>query len=61
MIRFTLPQRKQVTLKVFDLIGREVATLLDDELPADEHSVVFDAKHSTRGVYFYRLRAGVFP
>ncbi|MBI5464297.1 MAG: T9SS type A sorting domain-containing protein [Ignavibacteriales bacterium] len=42
-IRFSLPQREHVTLKVFDVLGREVATLVDGELSPGEHSVVFSA------------------
>ncbi|MFQ5651033.1 MAG: T9SS type A sorting domain-containing protein [bacterium] len=59
-IRFSLPQREHVTLKVFDVLGREVARLLDEALPAGEHSVVFTAKALTSGVYFFRIRAGQF-
>lgn len=59
-IRFSLPQREQVTLKVFDVLGREVATLVDGELSAGEHSVVYNTKQLSSGVYFYRLRAGNF-
>jgi len=59
-IRFSLPQRSHVTLKVFDVLGREVATLVDRELSAGEHAVVFDAKALSSGVYFYRLQAGNF-
>lgn len=49
-----------MTLKVFDVLGREVAKLLDDELAQGEHSVVFDANNLTSGVYFYKLTAGQF-
>lgn len=55
-IRFSLAQREQVTLKVFDVLGREVATLIDKKMPAGEHAVVFDAKELTSGVYFYQLK-----
>jgi len=59
-IRFSLPQRSYVMLKVFDVLGREVATLVDEELNQGEHSVVFDAKGLPSGVYFYRLQSGKF-
>jgi len=54
-IRFSLPHRSHVTLKVFDVLGREVATLVGGELNAGEHSVVYDAKDLPSGLYFYRL------
>jgi len=57
---FGLPQREQVTLKVFDALGREVAKLLDGKINSGEHSVVFDAKGLASGVYFYRLQAGQY-
>ncbi|MFQ5637724.1 MAG: T9SS type A sorting domain-containing protein [bacterium] len=59
-IRFSLPQRAHVTLKVFDLLGRELATLVDDELQAGGHLAVFDANALSSGVYFYRMTAGHF-
>jgi len=49
-----------VTLKVFDVLGREVTTLVDGELSPGEHSVVFNGESLPSGVYFYRLRAGSF-
>ncbi|MBU2585766.1 MAG: T9SS type A sorting domain-containing protein, partial [Bacteroidetes bacterium] len=52
--------RVRVTLKVFDVLGREVATLVNGELNTGEHSVVFEAKSLSGGVYFYRLRAAGF-
>ncbi len=57
-IPFFLPQRTAVTLKVFDLFGREVATVIDAVLEAGRHSVVFDASKLPDGVYIYQLRAG---
>jgi len=54
-IRFFLPRREQVTLKVFDALGKEVATLVADEFVAGEHSIVFDATALAGGIYFYRL------
>jgi alpha-L-arabinofuranosidase len=59
-IRFSLPRRQKVTLNVFDIQGRVVETLVDDELPMGEHAVVFNAKNLTSGVFFYRLTAGPF-
>jgi hypothetical protein len=49
-----------VTLKVFDLLGREVATLVNEVMPPGEHSARFDATALSSGVYFYRLIAGNF-
>ncbi len=51
-IRFNLIRTEQVTLKVYDLSGKEVTTLLDEKLPAGWHSVVFDAIGLASGVYF---------
>lgn len=48
------------TLKVYDLLGREVAVLVNEEKPAGKHSVTFDASSFTSGVYFYRLSVGEF-
>jgi hypothetical protein len=50
--------RVRATLKVFDVLGREMATLADGELNPGEHTVVFNAKDLSSGVYFYRLIAG---
>lgn len=55
-IRFSLPRREYVLLRVFDVLGREVATLVNVELNAGEHAAVFDARDLPAGVYFYELR-----
>jgi photosystem II stability/assembly factor-like uncharacterized protein len=59
-ISFTLPSRSFVSLKVFDLLGREVATLVNENKNAGACSVRYDASTLTSGVYFYRLLAGSF-
>jgi photosystem II stability/assembly factor-like uncharacterized protein len=56
LISFQLPVSSQVTMKVYNLLGQEVATLLNNEVVDDgEHEVEFDASHLPSGVYFYRL------
>ncbi len=57
-IRFSLPQREHVTLKVFDVLGREVATLVEGEMPAGEHAATFAPRDLAGGLYFYSLTAG---
>jgi hypothetical protein len=57
-IRFLLPQRSHVTLKLFDVLGREVATLVDGEMAAGEHSVLFTAEGIPGGVYIVQMSAG---
>ncbi len=59
-IRFGLPEDAHVTLKVYDVTGAEIATLVNGDLRADEHAVTFDARSFPSGVYFYRLNAGTF-
>ncbi len=59
-IAFALPKPSEVTLKIFDAFGREVATLVEGKLPAGRHEVVLDASPFSSGVYFYRLHAGKF-
>ncbi len=59
-IQFSLPKNNYVTLKVYDILGREVATLIDGELQHGLYKVSFDASKLTTGVYVYRLTAGSF-
>ncbi|MFQ5636533.1 MAG: T9SS type A sorting domain-containing protein [bacterium] len=57
-IQFSLPKKSKVTLKIFDLLGREVATLLKEEKGPGEYKLTFAAKDMASGAYFYRLQAG---
>ncbi|MHC4479222.1 MAG: T9SS type A sorting domain-containing protein [Planctomycetota bacterium] len=57
-ISFSLPQPGDVRLVVYDLLGREVETLLDDYRPAGVHNIAFDASALASGIYFYRVQVG---
>jgi hypothetical protein len=59
-IGFSLPQAHRVTIKVFDILGQEVATLLDEEVPAGSFTVTWNATKAASGIYFYRIVAGDF-
>jgi hypothetical protein len=57
-IRFDLPQSGTVVLKVFNIIGQDVATLVNGRMEAGTHEIVFEASRLTTGVYIYRLASG---
>ena len=57
-ITYSLPRMEQVTLKVYDVLGREVKTLVDERGSAGNHHVTFNADGLASGVYFYRLQSG---
>ncbi len=59
-INYSIWQQSFVTLKVYDLLGREVATLVNEEKPAGEYEVDFIGSNLSSGVYFYQLQAGNF-
>ena len=59
-IRYALPQSRLVTLKVFNLAGQEVATLVNQQQAAGEYTIAWNAERIPSGVYIYRLRAGEF-
>jgi hypothetical protein len=59
-IIFSIPKRSFVFLKVFDLVGREVATIVSEDLSAGDYSRQWTAVNISTGVYFYRLQAGSF-
>jgi len=49
-----------VSLNIYDVLGREVATLVNEELNAGTYTVQWDASGFPSGIYFYRLNAGNF-
>ena len=59
-IRYSLPKTSFVTLKVYDILGREVGTLVNEQKPAGNYQVEFNASSFASGVYFYKIQAGSF-
>ena len=59
-ISWQSPVSSWQTLKVYNILGREVATLVNDYKPAGNYEVEFDASNLPSGIYFYRLKAGSF-
>ncbi|NUN68481.1 MAG: lamin tail domain-containing protein [Bacteroidetes bacterium] len=59
-IQYQLPAAGMVTLKVYDMLGKEVAVLVNGVRSAGEHTARFDAAHLPSGIYFYTLRTGSF-
>jgi hypothetical protein len=57
-IQFSIPQSSKVTLKIFDILGREVSTLINENKSAGNYWVNFDASGLASGMYIYRLTAG---
>jgi len=57
-IRYFLPRREPVSLRVYDALGREVATLAEGTLEAGNHAAILESKNLVSGMYFYQLRTG---
>ncbi|MFA5833254.1 MAG: phosphodiester glycosidase family protein [Bacteroidota bacterium] len=59
-IQFQLPHFARTTMTVYDILGREVSTILNQEMNAGSHKLNWDSSHISSGVYFYRLMSGNF-
>ncbi|MCC6255760.1 MAG: T9SS type A sorting domain-containing protein, partial [Ignavibacteriaceae bacterium] len=59
-IRYQIPKDGIVTLKIFDILGSEVATLVNEEKVAGKYEINFNASSLASGVYIYRFQAGSF-
>jgi hypothetical protein len=59
-LRYSIPREGVVTVKVFNIVGQEVATLVDDMQSAGTYSVTFDASKLASGMYLYRISSGEF-
>ncbi|MGE5313576.1 MAG: phosphodiester glycosidase family protein [Acidobacteriota bacterium] len=59
-MQYSLPSAQRVTLKIYDVLGRVVTTLVNDVRPAGMHEAEWNASNVSSGIYFYELRAGDF-
>jgi hypothetical protein len=59
-IEYSIPQNGFVTIKVFSVLGKEVATLVNEQIMAGKHKINFDATGLNSGVYFYKVESGSF-
>jgi hypothetical protein len=60
IISFSIPVQEKVSLKVYNILGMEVSTLLNEVQTTGNHSIRFNAKNFPSGIYFYELRTGNF-
>ena len=60
VIRYSIPKAEEVSLVVYNLIGEEIARLMDERKPAGSYTIKWDASNFASGIYFYRLQAGDF-
>ncbi|MBP8976940.1 MAG: carbohydrate-binding protein, partial [Bacteroidetes bacterium] len=60
VIQYAIPKREKVVLKVYSLLGQEVATLVDEIQEPSQYKVTFDGRGLASGVYFYKLQTGYF-
>ncbi|MBK9097156.1 MAG: T9SS type A sorting domain-containing protein [bacterium] len=59
-IKFQIPEMGFIALKIYDILGNEITTLVNEELQAGNYEVEFDASSISSGIYFYRLQSGSF-
>lgn len=59
-IRYSISTTSQVTIKVFDILGNEIKTIVDGEMSLGKYEVLFDASGLSSGIYFYQIKAGDF-
>jgi len=59
-IYYRIPKDGKVDIKVFDALGREVKTLVNENKTAGKYSIEFDASHLASGIYFYSIHAGEY-
>ncbi|MCU7493005.1 MAG: T9SS type A sorting domain-containing protein [Ignavibacteria bacterium] len=60
VINYEIPKTSRVTLKIFDMLGKEVTTLVNEYKEQGRYSVEFNASHLPSGTYIYELRANDF-
>ena len=60
MIEYSIPEMNHVTIKIFNVLGKEVATLVNEEKSAGTYKVDFNASNLSSGVYYYTISTGSF-
>jgi hypothetical protein len=58
IIRYALPEPSEVKIEIFDILGRKVETLVDENQQAGYHQIMWNAEDKTSGIYLYRIQAG---
>jgi hypothetical protein len=59
-IKYSIPQRNNVSLKIYDILGNEIAVLVNETKEAGSYNVQYNASALSSGVYFYSIQAGDF-
>ncbi len=59
-IKYGIPERSHVTIRIYDILGRKLDTLVDEERPAGQHQIVWRADNQPSGIYFYHIQAGEY-
>ena len=59
-IRYAIPQKSNITIKVYDILGKEITTLVNEEKSIGNHEVNFNGTNLSSGIYFYRMTSGSF-
>ena len=59
-LKYQIPELRFVTLTVYDILGNEIETLINEEKASGTYQIEFDASALTSGIYFYKLQAGSF-
>ncbi len=60
VIQYNLPLKSDVTIEIYDILGRKVETLIQGEQPAGQHQAIWKAEDQSSGIYFYRIQAGEY-
>lgn len=60
LIQYSLSRKQHVLLRIYNLFGQEIATIVDEQKPVGTYSIEFDASMLSSGIYYYQLKAGTF-
>ncbi|MCW9066479.1 MAG: T9SS type A sorting domain-containing protein, partial [Ignavibacteriaceae bacterium] len=59
-IKYDVPEKNRVMLKIYNVLGKELVTLIDEEKAAGNYEIKFESKGFSSGIYFYKMQAGNF-